>query len=57
MYYNSEVKSTYGQSERNRRLAREAENRSNLIKGMIMAPIYLFGWMPVLWIVIKVFGK
>ena len=44
-------------AERQRTKEKEAINRANLIKGMIMAPIYLFGWMPVLWIVIKVFGK
>lgn len=36
MYYNSEVKSTYGQSERNRRLAREAENKRNFRLGLLM---------------------
>jgi hypothetical protein len=44
MYYNREVKSTYGQSERNRRLAREAENKRNFVLGLLMisAPTLFF---------------
>lgn len=57
MYYNREVKSTYGQSGRNRRLAIEAQGKRNLILGLIMAPIYLLGWFPIVWIIAKVFGK
>jgi hypothetical protein len=57
MYNNRETNRTYGQSERNRRLAIEAQGKRNLILGLIMAPIYLLGWFPVVWIVSKVLGK
>ena len=36
MYHNREVKSTYGQSERNRTLAKEAENKKNFRLGLLM---------------------
>jgi hypothetical protein len=47
--------STYGQSERNRRLAREAEHKRNFFLGLILFPILIAGWMPVVWIASKVF--
>jgi hypothetical protein len=47
----------YRQSEHNRRLAREAERNRNFKLGLIFAPIYLLGWIPIVWVVSKVFGK
>jgi hypothetical protein len=45
--------STYGQAERNRRRARESENNRNFILGLILFPILIAGWMPILWIISK----
>jgi hypothetical protein len=47
--------STYGQSERNRRLAREAEHKRNIIMGLILAPIIFAGWVPIVWLASKIF--
>jgi hypothetical protein len=41
--------------ERQRRQEREAEQRTKLIQGMILAPVFLLGWFPILWIVAKIF--
>jgi len=41
--------------ERQRRQEREAEQRTKLIQGMILAPIMFLGWFPILWIVAKIF--
>jgi len=48
---------TYVEAQRRRQKEKEAIARSNLIKGMIIAPIYLLAWFPIVWIVAKVFGK
>jgi hypothetical protein len=39
--------------ERQRRKEKEAEQRTKLIQGIILAPILLLGWFPVLWILSK----
>ena len=31
--------------------------RKNLIHGMILAPVLMLGWFPILWIIAKGFGK
>jgi hypothetical protein len=55
MWNNVRVNPTYGQSERNRRLAREAKDRRNFFLGLILAPILIAGWVPVVWIFSKIF--
>jgi hypothetical protein len=49
--------SSYVESQRRRQKEKEAIARDNLIKGMIIAPIYLLAWFPILWIISKVFGR
>jgi len=39
--------------ERKRMKEREAEHRTNLIHGIILAPVLLLGWFPILWILSK----
>jgi hypothetical protein len=41
--------------ERQRIREREAEQRAKLIQGMIIAPIFLLGWFPIVWILSKIF--
>ena len=41
--------------ERQRVKEREAEQRVRLIQGMILVPVFLMGWFPILWILSKVF--
>jgi hypothetical protein len=41
--------------ERQRSEEKEAERRSNLIQGMILAPVFLLGWFPIVWILSKIF--
>jgi hypothetical protein len=41
------------EAERQRVQQREAEQRTKLIQGIILAPILLLGWFPVLWILSK----
>jgi len=48
---------TYVEAQRRRQKEKEEIARANLIKGMIIAPIYLFGWFPIVWIISKVFGR
>jgi hypothetical protein len=45
------------EAQRRRQQEKEAIAHSNLVKGMIIAPIYFFGWFPIVWIIAKVFGK
>jgi hypothetical protein len=49
--------SSFIEAQRRRQQEKEAIAHSNLIKGMIFAPIYLLAWFPIVWIVAKVFGK
>jgi hypothetical protein len=53
MWNNVSVDPAYGRSERNRRLAREAKHKRNFFLGLILAPILIAGWFPILWIVSK----
>jgi hypothetical protein len=41
------------EAERQRVKEREAEQRVKLIQGMILAPVFLLGWFPIVWILIK----
>ena len=41
------------EAERQRVKEREAEQRSKLIQGIILAPIMFLGWFPILWILSK----
>lgn len=54
MLYNQSVNPTYGQAERNRTLAKQAEFKRNFFLGLIMAPVIFAGWFPILWIIGKV---
>jgi hypothetical protein len=57
MLYNQSVNPTYGQAERNRTLAKQADARRNFFLGLIMAPIIFAGWFPVVWVVGKILGQ
>jgi len=39
--------------EQQRTKERKAEQRAKLIQGMILAPILLLGWFPIVWILSK----
>jgi len=39
--------------ERHRIKERDAEQRTRLIQGIILAPIMFLGWFPILWILSK----
>jgi hypothetical protein len=41
--------------ERQRVKEREAEQRTKLIQGMILAPVLVLGWFPILWLMTKIF--
>jgi uncharacterized membrane protein len=41
--------------EKQRRQEKESEQRTRLIQGMIIAPIFLLGWFPIVWILSKIF--
>ena len=45
--------STYEQGDRTRTRAKQAENKRNIVLGLILAPILFVGWVPVLWVVSK----
>jgi hypothetical protein len=45
--------STYEQGDRDRTQAKQAENKRNIILGLILAPIIFVGWFPVVWIASK----
>ena len=42
------------ESEKQRVKDREAEQRTRLIQGMILAPVFLLGWFPIVWILSKI---
>jgi hypothetical protein len=42
------------ESERQRVKEREAEQQTKLIQGMILAPVFLLGWFPIVWILSKI---
>jgi hypothetical protein len=39
--------------ERQRVKEREAEQRVKLVQGIILAPIFLLGWFPIVWVLSK----
>ena len=41
--------------ERRRLKEQEAEQRTKLIQGMMLAPIMFLGWFPIVWILSKFF--
>jgi uncharacterized membrane protein len=41
--------------EKQRRQEKESLQRTRLIQGMIIAPIFLLGWFPIVWILSKIF--
>jgi hypothetical protein len=47
--------SNYGAGERIRRAAKEAEHRRNMMLGLILAPTFLLGWLPIVWVFSKIF--
>jgi hypothetical protein len=57
MLHNQSVNPTYGQAERNRTLAKQAESRRNFFLGLIMAPMIFAGWYPVVWTLGKIFHR
>jgi len=42
------------ESEKQRVKEREAEQRTKLIQGMILVPVFLLGWFPIVWILSKI---
>jgi hypothetical protein len=53
--WNNYTNSTYGQAERNRTKAKQAIARRNFFLGLILAPILIAGWVPIVWIASKIF--
>jgi hypothetical protein len=43
------------EAERARRLAREAEHKRNMMLGIFIAPAFMLGWFPLVWIIAKFF--
>ena len=41
------------EAERERRREREAEQRTKLIQGIILAPVLMLGWYPIVWVLSK----
>jgi uncharacterized membrane protein len=41
--------------ERKRQQEKESLQRTRLIQGIILAPIFLFGWFPIVWVLSKFF--
>jgi len=46
--------SNYVEAQRRRQKEKEAEHRRNTILGLIFAPVYLLGWVPIVWVFSKV---
>jgi hypothetical protein len=42
------------ESEKQRVKEREAEQRTRLIQGIILVPVFLVGWYPIVWILSKI---
>jgi len=42
-------------AEKERIRERKSEQRANLIQGMILAPVLMLGWFPIVWILSKFF--
>jgi hypothetical protein len=40
--------------EKQRTKEREAEQRSRLIQGILLVPVFLIGWYPIVWILSKI---
>jgi hypothetical protein len=49
--------SSFIEAQRRRQQEKEAEHRRNMTLGLIFAPVYLLGWIPIVWVVAKVLGK
>jgi hypothetical protein len=47
----------YGDYERKKRAEKLTLERSKFIQGVIMAPILMLGWFPLVWIISKAFEK
>jgi hypothetical protein len=45
------------ETEKRRVAEKRAIERNNFIMGLILAPVYLLGWFPILWILSKLFDK
>jgi len=43
------------ETERRRIAEKRADERTRLIQGMILAPILMLGWFPIVWIISKLF--
>jgi hypothetical protein len=41
------------EAEKERIKEREAEQRAKLIQGMILAPVLILGWFPIVWVLSK----
>ena len=41
--------------EKQRRQEKESEQRTRLIQGIILVPVFLIGWYPIVWILSKIF--
>jgi hypothetical protein len=45
------------ETERRRIAEKQSEQRIKFIQGLILAPVLLLGWFPILWIIAKLFAK
>jgi hypothetical protein len=43
------------EAEKERIKQRETEQRTKLIQGMILVPVFLIGWFPIVWVLSKFF--
>jgi hypothetical protein len=42
------------ETEKRRIAEKQSEERNNFIMGLILAPIFLFGWFPIVWAISKI---
>ena len=45
------------ETEKRRVAEKRAIERNNFIMGLILAPVYLLGWFPFIWVVGKILGQ
>jgi hypothetical protein len=43
------------ETERRRMAEKQSEQRTKFIQGLILAPVLMLGWFPLVWLIAKVF--
>jgi hypothetical protein len=43
------------ETERRRMAEKQAEQQTKFIQGLILAPVLMLGWFPLVWLIAKVF--